>query len=71
MRGEVIAHFYHIYSTVLFMKIIEHITYLSIQNRIQDRIGKPVQLKTKNDLSHLFRGDVLLEAKLFYQNKYA
>jgi len=47
-------------------KRIGLLSLMAIQNRIEDKVGRPVQLLTKNDLSHFFREEVLKEAKRIY-----
>lgn len=44
---------------------------MAIQNRVEDKVGRPVQLMTKNDLSRFFRNEVLKEAKRIYKNEQA
>lgn len=38
-------------------------TLMKIQARIENKVGRPVQLMTKNSLSRYFRDEVLEEAK--------
>jgi len=40
----------------------------AIQNRLIDKIGRDVELFTKNELSKHFRNKVVNEAKRIYQN---
>ena len=44
-----------------FFKLME------IQNMIEDGIGRPVQLLTKNSISRYFRTEVLREAEKIYE----
>lgn len=47
-------------------KNIGFFTLMSIQNRIEDKVGKPVQLMTRNSLSRYFRDKVIKEAERIY-----
>jgi predicted nucleotidyltransferase len=47
-------------------KSIGFFTFMAIQNRIEDEVGRPVQLMTEKDLSRFFREKVLKEAKQIY-----
>ena len=44
------------------------LTLMAVQNRIEDKIGRPVQLVTKEDLSKYFRDEVIREAERIYQS---
>lgn len=50
-------------------KSIGFFTLMSIQNRIEDKVGRPVQLMTKEDLSRFFRDEVVKEAIKIYDNE--
>ena len=39
---------------------------IGMESELSDIIGRPVDLKTPNDLSPYFRDDVLTKAKIFY-----
>lgn len=49
-------------------KSLGYFKLFSIQNRLSDKIGKPIELLTKNELSKYFRDEVVKEAKKIYQN---
>lgn len=48
-------------------KTLGYFKLLSIQTRLSDRIGKPVELLTENELSKYFRNEVIKEAKKICQ----
>lgn len=41
---------------------------MAIQGRIEDKVGRPVQLLTKEDLSRYYRDEVVSEAKKIYNH---
>lgn len=47
-------------------KSVGFFTLMKIQARIENKVGRPVQLMTKNDLSRYFRDEVVKEAKKVY-----
>ncbi len=47
-------------------KSIGYFTLMAMQNRIEDKVGRPVQLMTQEDLSRYFRSEVIKEAKKIY-----
>lgn len=51
---------------VELQKRIGLLALMDIQNRIEDKVGQPVQMMTKNDISRFFREGVVKEAKRIY-----
>jgi len=43
------------------------LTLMAVQNRIEDKVGRPIQLVTKECLSRYFRDKIVKEAERIYQ----